>query len=193
MARAFRVLVLVLAGFVVVYFAIGSILPAQWRVESTQLIAAEPARILPLLQDFSTWERWSDVQAVPGANSKRTVEGQAGQPGHRLRWVGAQGEAAFTLVRAGPDGIAYAYTVRLPEDQEARLRGTGSITIEVVAEGTRVTWRDESKADSLPLRWFCWFGALQEAVRRAQVGSLGGLGRAVADGGGAAQPGEAKR
>jgi hypothetical protein len=25
------------------------------------------------------------------------------------------------------------------------------------------------------LRWFCWFGALQEAYRRAQVASLGGL------------------
>jgi Polyketide cyclase / dehydrase and lipid transport len=178
MPREMRILVVTVAGVAVLFFALGSVLPDQWQVESTMRLPAQRARVVPLLQDFGKWQQWSSIASIERADTPAAVEGQPGTVGHQLVWRSADGEAALRLSRAGDDGIAYDFLSRLGTE-ELRVQGHGDITVNPDGDGCLVRWRDVGVVASFAARWFAWFGAQQDAYQRFQESSLAGLRVAV--------------
>jgi hypothetical protein len=179
MSRELRILIASIAGVVVLYFVIGSILPRQWQEETTMRIPAPPSRVVPLLADFGKWQQWSAISATARADTRVDVEGPPASVGHQLAWRTGDNQAMLRLSRVGDDGVAYDFLTALGAGSELRAQGHGEVRVTPDADGSVVHWRDTSSVDGLTERWFAWFGAQQDAARRFQEASLAGLKVAV--------------
>ncbi len=180
MNPVFKTLVLSLAGTILVYYGVGTILANEWVVETSRVVGAPPAKVATVLGDFATWKDWSQMDANLGPQTQREVAGTPGAVGHAITWRGAQGMARLALVEVTQDSIGYEFSRQMPGDQAPLMSGRGRVSWVAEGAGSKVTWRDEGRWDSMPGRWIGWFGALQERMRQIQNSSLEGLERATA-------------
>jgi len=171
----FTTMVLALAGMVLVYVGVGYMLADRWHVDTSRAVTAGPDKVAALVKDFRTWENWSSMQANLGAGTKSEITGQPGTAIQRITWTGSLGTATLTMTAVEVDSLAYEFHLRQPDMTEPELRGKGTLRWQADGTGTAVTWHDEALLDTLPLRWFGWFGALQEKVKQIQGTSLAGL------------------
>jgi hypothetical protein len=173
----FRSLVLALAGMVLVYFGVGAMLADRWVVETARTVTAGEDRVRALVQDFARWEDWSSLKANLGAGTRREIGGQPGTAGHRITWSGPLGIATLTMTAADARSIGYDFHLQDPDEAAPRLRGRGTVAWQPEGQGAscKVTWHEDVLLDSLPMRWFGWFGALQEHIKQIQGTSLAGL------------------
>lgn len=170
-----KAMVFALAGAVLVFLLVGSLLAKQWRVETTARVDAEPARVAALVTDLATWEAWSAVRANLGPQTTTQVSGDRGSPGQTITWTGARGTGRLRLDSVAADAIEYVVESQGPGATAATQVGRGRIAWRADDGGCSVTWREDGQCTSLPERWFAWFGALQEVVRQMQVSSMTGL------------------
>lgn len=170
-----RIAVVAVVGVVLLFFAIGSYLPANWGVETQRRFSVPPAEVLPLVKDFRSWESWAAVAGTERADTKVDVEGTAGEAGHSMRWRSNQNEAVMRMSAVPADGVDYEFLSRLGKDTDLRLRGRGSLRVVPVDGGCNVTWKDEILLDGFAERWFAWFGAQQQMQRQFQESSLAKL------------------
>jgi uncharacterized protein YndB with AHSA1/START domain len=97
------------------------------------VVGAEPERVYAFLADLENWPRWqSDMK------STTLVEGEAGKPGARYRYVskamGQTIDSTVRLVRADPPR-----EVGFEGEWAGMIRPNGSYLVEPAAGGTRVT------------------------------------------------------
>lgn len=171
-----KVVVLVLAGFVLVYLGVGNFLAKAWTVTSQAVVQGAPERVAAAVADLGTWSMWSPLDVPLGPETRREVSGQAGAVGQRITWRGPQGTMTLELVRVTPADIGYV--LRAGEQGGPDLK-FGRIAWDAVAEGTRIEWTESGFFPDFAARWFGWFGAIQERVRAFQQASLAGLQRAI--------------
>jgi hypothetical protein len=180
MGRETRVFLVAVVGVIVLWFAIGGILPKSWQVETTMTLKAAPQAVLPLLGDYEKWREWTALGTTERANTKVAVEGKPCEPGHQISWRSEANEAVLRLTRCDAQGVEYDFLTRLSGEKDLRAQGHGAIAIAPVDGGCSITWRDSSETVSFTERWFAWFGAQQDAARKFQQMSLGKL-RAVTE------------
>jgi hypothetical protein len=169
----FRVVVLVLAGFVLAYLGVGSLLQKSWTVTSQALVPGAAADVAAKVADLGAWAAWSPLDVPLGPETRREVVGAAGAVGQRIVWNGPQGTMALELVEVAPAHVAYVLRAGGPALKTGRIAWTAG------ADGTRVEWTEGGEFPDLAARWFGWFGAIQERVRAFQQASLAGLQRAI--------------
>lgn len=177
--NVFRTVVFVLAGFVLVYFAVGSVLARSWSVTTVGVVPAPPAKVAALVSDLQAWGDWASMDVVLGPGTERTVVGAAGQAGQRVTWRGPQGAVSLELTAVAATHVDYV--LRAGEAAGPALKA-GRIAVAPAADGARVEWREGGDYPDLAARWFGWFGAMQERVRMFQQGGLAGLQRVLAGG-----------
>jgi hypothetical protein len=166
----FKALVFSLAGMVVVVLGIGLLLADSWQVQTSRTIPVPPARVGAVVGDLATWASWSAIEVQLGPQTERVVEGTAGTAGQRIVWTGPQGRWALTVTALAPDALEYAFA--RADVAAAPAAGGGRVTWAAEADGTRVTWMDRGTWDTVVLRWFGWFGAVQQRVQQMQGSSL---------------------
>ena len=170
-----RVVLVALVGVVALFFGLGSILPQQWVVETSAHVPAEPSRVLSLLSDLGSWQKWSMLANAERGNEAVAVEGTPGTVGHQLVWRAADKEAVLRLVRVDAGGIEYDFLSRLSAGEPMTALGHGSVRVEPAAGGAVVHWTDSAQVSSFAQRWFAWFGAQQESAKQSQQASLAKL------------------
>lgn len=183
MKLVFRVVALVCAGMIVVFFAVGALLADGWQVRNEVTVTASPEQVRQLVADLDGWKEWSQINVVLGPNTERSVEGEPGVVGHRIVWRGSQGESALALTSADPSGIGYEYRLQLAKQDTARTMSRGEIRLAADGTGTRVTWTETGRVDTFAegfwlrtmVKWSWWFGALQDTLARQQQTSLNRL------------------
>ncbi len=137
---------------VVLFLAIGLLLPRQVRVERSVTVAAPPATVYVQVDGFRTFQKWSPWFARDAA-ARYAFEGPEFGAGATMRWESdphgvGKGSQRITLARPydrveseidfGPQGAAFAAFRLAPEDG-----------------GTKVTWELEADLGANPLsRWF---------------------------------------
>jgi len=169
---------LALAAMVIVFLVVGQLLSDTWEVKTTRTVKASPERVGAALGDLSTWEAWYATKVNLGNPTKSEVRGAAGTVGHALVWTGPKGTLSltFTAVRPGSIGYDVAYDYGTGEaDGRKGGRGPGRIDYVAVGDGCSVTWTDGGTWGDMMLRWFGWFGALQEGCKQIHNASLTGL------------------
>lgn len=170
-----KAVVLALAGAVLMFLLVGMLLAKGWHVDTTRSIEAPPQRVGELVTDLSTWDRWSGMKADLGPQTTTTITGSPHAAGQAITWTGKRGCGIFEVTGVGATSMDYVVKSQAPEGGTAHEFARGHI--EWRADGSRsvVTWHEERESDDIIGRWFAWFGAIQEGVRRIQVGSLSGL------------------
>lgn len=176
----FKTMVLSMAGMILVFLLVGSMLASRWSVDTHRVLAAKPDRVAAAVLDFGTWQDWCRLEVTMGPETQREVQGKPGEVGHALVWTGRVGTARLELSKAEAGRAEFVFHLQM-QGEVAWLLGTHSvITWTAEGDGTKVDWLDEGEFDTLALRWFGWFGAIQEGRRQSQVSSLQGLERFAA-------------
>jgi len=171
-------LALALAGTVVVLLGVGAMLAERWQVDTSRPVTGSAEQVRVLVHDFATWSDWSSLQANLGPSTHREIRGTPGTVGQQLTWSGALGVATLTMTAVAADSVSYDFHQQDPGEATPRLLGRGTIRWQQEGTGApvcRVAWHEEVVLDSLLLRWWGWFGAVQDRVKQIQGTSLAGL------------------
>ncbi len=172
----FRVLVFSLAGIILVGVGVGQLLADTWQVTTKRLLTASPEQVAALVNDFATWQKWSQADANLGPQTTRTVVGTAGAVGQQIVWSGPKGKATLTLSAATANSLDYQFNFQFAGEAAAPTpRGGGRVEWRAEGAGAEIRWVDSGAWDGLAGRWVGWFGALQEKVRQVQSSSLEAL------------------
>jgi hypothetical protein len=168
-----KALVFSLAGLILVVLGVGLLLADEWEVRTSRTVGAPPEQVRARIGDLTGWAKWSAWDLTVGAQAQRSVEGAPGTVGQRIVWSGSHGRWSLTVTALTADALSYRYE-RVADADQPPLPGTntGEVTWAADGAGTRVTWIDRGTWETLPLRWFGWFGAIQERVREMQSATL---------------------
>ncbi|MGC3970441.1 MAG: SRPBCC family protein [Pirellulales bacterium] len=167
----FKAVVFSLAGLVLVVVGVGLLLARDWQVETVRVLRAPPALVEALIRDLRNWEKWSAIEVDLGPQTARKVVGEAG-PGQRVEWSGPLGKAVLTATAVSASALDYTIGVT-GEDAPSPVRG--HLDWQADGAGCRVRWVDEGSFANLLLRWFGWFGALQERIKQIHASGLSEL------------------
>jgi hypothetical protein len=165
----FRALVFSLAGLIVVVMGVGQLLAKDWRVTTERVLPASPERVGALVRDCQSWPRWCKLDIQLGPQTTREITGTPGEAGQRVTWSGARGKVVLEVTAVAADSLDYriAYEV-----QDGAPPGRGRFAWQPDGAGCRLVWSDEGSYANVLLRWFGWFGALQERVKQIQGSSF---------------------
>lgn len=153
------------AALLLVFLAIGFLLPARWTVERSVDVPAAPADVFPYLNTVALWEAWT-----PWGEIEASPVGPAAGVGAGREWDDRQyGRGSFFLTDSEPPR-SISYRVRI-EDGSATIRGR--IRLVPMEGGTRIVWTEEGDFGRNPvLGWTALFvgedqgRVLEESLRR---------------------------
>ena len=129
---------LALVALIVIFCVVVAMQPAAYRIVRSTKIAAPPATVFPLVNDFHQWDGWSPwAKLDPGM--KTTFEGPTAAPGSIYKWSGNKevGEGQMTLLESKPNEL-----VRIKLDFIKPFADTCATDFTFKPEGdqTNVTW-----------------------------------------------------
>lgn len=172
----FKAVTLSLAGALVVGYGVGHLLADRWEVTTSHTLKAKPEQVVAALHDLGSWQHWYGTKVDLGSPTKVEVQGAPGTVGHTLVWTGPQGQARLQLAALEPGVVEYDFGMR-STDGSFGGSGKGRIEYRASGDGCLVRWTDRGVWDNVMLRWFGWFGALQERCKQIHDASLTGLER----------------
>ncbi|MDO9457548.1 SRPBCC family protein [Nocardioides sp.] len=110
---------------------------ANFRVSRSTSVAADPALVHRLVNDFHEWPAWSPWEGVD-PELQRTYSGAEAGVGAHYAWSGNRkaGQGSMEITGSTPERVDVALTVLKP------FRSTSVVTFELAATGagTEVTW-----------------------------------------------------
>jgi len=170
-------LLIVLLVLVVAFVGGAYLLPAQFEVSRSVVIAADRSEIHPPLADLRTWPEWSAWTKERDPEAEWSFEGGSGA-GQVWQWTGPElGNGKLTLESVTPgDGVEYGIAFTDPD-----MEGEGVITIEPAGDGHAVTWISRGDLGNNPL--FRWMGLMMDGMLGGDLETgLQGLKQRVEDG-----------
>src|SRR5687767_12084861 len=125
-------------GVLVLIGLAGLALPRRWRIERSEVIAAEPAAIFPLVNDFERgWKQWN-----PFVEAGMTIgyEGAREGVGAVSTWLRGREAGRMEIRESDPfEGVVYDCVLN------NGFSMVGRIEFRSEHGGTRVTWSDEGE------------------------------------------------
>ena len=129
---------LAFVALIVIFGMIVTFQPASYRIMRSIKIAAPPATVYPLVNDFHAWEGWSPWAKLDPA-MKTTFEGPAAGTGAIYKWSGNKevGEGQMTLLESKANEL-----VRIKLDFIKPFADTCAtdFTFKPDGNGTEVSW-----------------------------------------------------
>ncbi|AXR06237.1 SRPBCC family protein [Salinimonas sediminis] len=136
-----------LFGVIIVSF----VLPDEYEVERSIIIAAEPDDIYPEVVNLKAWPSWG-VWFQRDPNMQIKYGGPDRAIGMFSKWESeSQGDGKMEITEL-KHNKKVIYSLYFPEYE---MGSTGVITLEPTEEGTRVTWSDSGEVGNNPVnRYF---------------------------------------
>lgn len=161
---------------------VGLALGRHWEVKVQETIAAPPAQIHPWIADLRRWPSWTYPEGGDHGRTTHTFGGAPSGVGATWAWDGPEmGKGRMEIVRAEPEaGVWIDEAI-----ESATINAHGSLTYEVTAAGTVVTWHDTG--DLPPVIGGFFRGAVNKMLREHFARSLAQLKR-LAEAGTSAAP-----
>jgi hypothetical protein len=133
MLIALGVIVVLLLGIVV----IASTKPNEFRVRRTARINAPVERIVPQINDFSNWVKWSPYDSLD-PDMKKTLTGAPAGTGAIYEWEGNSkaGKGRMEILDSSPEHIG----IQLNFEKPFRASNIAEFTLAPNGNGTDVTW-----------------------------------------------------
>lgn len=151
------------ALLLVVFLAVGFLLPSAWEARAETIVDAPARAIMPLIDSPEGWTRWT---TWPDSGTART--GPARGAGASVAWDDRElGSGRFTIDEVRPDR-SVAYSVEVEGVGGAAQRTTGEISLgEAPGGGTLLRWREEGDLGTNPL-----MGYWARSMRRMQSSEM---------------------
>ena len=126
-----------LAATLALFAVVIALQPSTFHIERSTTIAAPPATVAALVNDFHAWQRWSPWERLD-PTMKRTYEGPATGVNASYAWSGNDdvGEGRMTIERSSPSKTV----IRLEFIKPFAATNTATFIFVPVAGGTKVTW-----------------------------------------------------
>jgi uncharacterized protein YndB with AHSA1/START domain len=119
--------------------------PAEFSIGRSVTIAAPPATVFGLVNDFHQWEKWSPWAKLDPA-MKTTFEGSESGAGAIYTWVGNSdvGEGRMTILESrAPERVGIQLEFLAP----MKVTNATEFSFKAQGDGTTVTWRMTGKND----------------------------------------------
>lgn len=135
-------ILLVLALIIVGVLVAAAFRPGVMHVTRSATMAATPAEVFAVVNDFRRWNEWSPWAKLD-PEMKVTLEGPPTGVGAVYKWSGNKdvGEGSTTLVESVPDqkvGMKLTFVRPFPGESDVEF------TFEPEGEGSKVTWTMDS-------------------------------------------------
>ncbi len=117
--------------------------PAHFRIERSALIAAPPATVFPLIDDFHNWPKWSPWEKLD-PSMKKTYAGAPAGSGAEYAWVGNDkaGEGRMTITDSKPSELV---SMRLEFIKPFAATNQAVFKLSPSGNGTQVQWAMEGE------------------------------------------------
>ncbi|HRQ90062.1 MAG TPA: SRPBCC family protein [Bacteroidia bacterium] len=137
-----RKILLVLAAAIAILLVAAAFRPDTIHVSRSTTIAAPPAAVFAVINDFRRWGEWSPWAKLD-PEMKVSLEGPPTGVGAVYKWSGNNevGEGSATLVESVPDekvGMKLSFVRPFPGDSDVQF------TFAPEGDGTKVTWSMQS-------------------------------------------------
>lgn len=136
--------VALLALIGIAFLGLGWILPGTWQAEAARTLPVEPAQVFPHLADVRAWDAWTPWDGLRDA---------AGTPAtaRERHWDDPDvGTGSLRLIEVDPPHL-----VRYEVQVDGGLSTSGTLRLEPVAGGSRLTWLEAGDFGRNPLLgWF---------------------------------------
>ncbi len=154
MRRVLKFLFSTIAVLGLVLTAGSLLLPGDFKVSRTVLVAAPPERVFEQLDDPRRWKAWS-VWNQRDPAMQITYEGPPRGAGAVWSWKsGTEGDGRMSFTAAEP-GRRLAYDLFFPD---FGTTSKGEITLQPSGSGTQVTWTMNGNMGTNPMfRWVALF------------------------------------
>jgi hypothetical protein len=119
--------------------------PSSFHIERSASVAAPPAVVFPLLNDFHSWASWSPWEKLD-PNMKREYSGAASGNGASYAWSGNDevGSGAMHITESkAPQSVQ----IRLEFKKPFEATNTTLFELAPEAQGTKVTWNMDGPAN----------------------------------------------
>lgn len=141
--RILLILVVLIALLVIVSF----FLPSTYSVTRTTVMKAPPEAVFDQFNDFKNWRQWNTFDDMYKEIDYTTSDPSAGV-GAKQSWVANKNEKGeMTIVKSEPPKN-FEFTIVFEGFDNPMY---GYVTLEPVAEGTKVTWTDKGNMGNNPL------------------------------------------
>ena len=134
-----------------------------FEVQRSTSIAADPARVLGLIDDFHKWPEWSPWEDLDPAMS-RTYSGPDSGVGAHYAWKGNRraGEGWMEITGTAPDRVDIELAFMKP------MRNTQQVefVITPTSTATDVTWRMSGQHEGLMMNLFSKVMSMDKLVGR---------------------------
>lgn len=110
---------------------------AEFSLSRETTVAAPPATVHALLDDFRAWQQWSPWEGLD-ADLRRTYNGPASGVGAQYEWSGNSqaGQGEMTVVESEPDRVVVDLRFLKP----FKAVNVSRFDLSPAGEGTRVVW-----------------------------------------------------
>lgn len=128
--------------------------PSDFSIQRSITIAAPPATVFGLVNDFHQWEKWSPWAKLD-PTMKTTFEGPASGAGAIYAWVGNSdvGEGKMTILESrAPEQVG----IELEFIKPMAATNTSEFSFKPEGDGTTVTWTMAGKNNFIG-KAFCLF------------------------------------
>jgi hypothetical protein len=132
------IIVLLLAVLIGGFLAWVAAKPNSFRMERSTVVAATPAKIFPLIDNFHEWVRWSPFEGID-TELKRDYSGPRSGVGCGYAWEGAKtGVGAMLITESTP---SKRVLIKLDFSKPMVAHNIADFTIEPAGKGaSKVTW-----------------------------------------------------
>lgn len=132
-----KLLGLVLVVCIAAVLCVAALKPATYHVERSIAIAAPPARIAPLTDDFHHWKQWSPWEHLD-PNMRTRFSGPTAGPGAVYEWEGNRkaGQGRMEVLSETPTATNYKLDFLKPFESHNNM----NFRLEPLGDTTRVTW-----------------------------------------------------
>jgi len=112
--------------------------PATFRIERQAVVAAPPAKVFPLIDNFHNWPAWSPWEGKDPA-MERGFQGPESGKGAIFTWSGDKsvGQGGMEILESDPPKRV---VIDMIFQKPFSARNTVTFTLTPEAQGTRVSW-----------------------------------------------------
>ena len=152
-----------LLGVIVVLLCVVALQPAGYKVVRTAQIAASPAEVHALINDFHKWDGWSPWAKLD-PNMKTEYSGATAGTGASYHWVSAQddvGEGRMTITQSVP---AEKVIINLEFIKPFASTSLTEFTVTPAAGGSNVEWAMSGENGFMAKGFMLAMGGMDKAV-----------------------------
>ena len=146
--RTIKIILFSIVGLLVLFFAVGFLLPREVSVERSIEIDASPQEVFEMVNDFQQFNRWQPWAQID-PDTRYVYEGPATGAGSRMMWYSDHpevGDGKQEIILSEP----YS-KVRMALDFGAGGLGYADYLIDATDDGSELTWTLESDMGGNPI------------------------------------------